>query len=706
MTYTPIADYSIIQTFYADSEIVGGSNDVSVTSLNLYFKKKPDAVTNASGKPAPGVVVALCEMINDSPDLSRCYSSSLIRRSYDEIFSFSDSSAATTFGFNIPVRLKTNAFYGIVIIFEDPGYELWVNKRGDKLVGTNSASSGSNMVKDGKLFLYNNSNIFNAISDTDLKFNLSVAKFSSNTITEVYTNKDYEFLTLSSLQGDFIGGEYVYKLVANSTGNVEFSSGSKIISGVGTDFTTIELGSTVVLYSNTTSGEVGVVSEVVNSTSMILASNVSSTNSSSKYMVSPVGSVYYKDRIQNKLFLTNSTANSTLKFNASDVIVGAESKANASIVSVDNFSVDALRVHADTIIPAASRVTTSTIIANYDGSTYVFNSNNTINLNLNTTETTHITNWDTHILSRSNEVGLTLYSNTDLVIDNKSMKVDVQADINLPNTALYSSPSIDRGKLDVYVTKYNISNTTAILDANSVSIDSEVDNSGSSLSRHISSKLTFANNKFAEDLKVFITAYRPPNTDIHVYARLHNSIDSDAFDDKSWTPLTYTENQAVYSSVTNRSDFIEYTLGLPAYSESANVIPGTFTSQLANNVIVATGSAPSSYVVANDLVKIYNPLISEDYAIAVVSSANSTSITLGSPISNNNVVGTGFKVDRLKYYNTAFNNVSNDNICRYYNSSLVEFDTFDTVQLKIVFTSDTTYIVPRVNYYQVIGVSA
>ena len=46
-----------------------------------------------------------------------------------------------------------------------------------------------------------------------------------------------------------------------------------------------------------------------------------------------------------------------------------------------------------------------------------------------------------------------------------------------------------------------------------------------------------ANNKFAEDLLVFLTAYRPANTDIKVFARIHNSDDPEAFDDKDWTML-------------------------------------------------------------------------------------------------------------------------------------------------------------------------
>jgi hypothetical protein len=54
----------------------------------------------------------------------------------------------------------------------------------------------------------------------------------------------------------------------------------------------------------------------------------------------------------------------------------------------------------------------------------------------------------------------------------------------------------------------------------------------------------------------------------------------------------------------------------------------------------------------------------------------------------------------------AFNNVNNTNIARYYNSTLAEFDAFDSMQVKIVMLADTTIKVPRIDQIQVLGVSA
>jgi len=208
-----------------------------------------------------------------------------------------------------------------------------------------------------------------------------------------------------------------------------------------------------------------------------------------------------------------------------------------------------------------------------------------------------------------------------------------------------------------------------------------------------------------------MTAYRPLNSDVKVYAKLHNSEDLEAFDDKVWTPLTYVgENSGKYSSSEDTNDFISYELGLQNYPEAANTLPGPFkTTYNANNLIATdpTRLNPSSYVVAGDVVRIYDPVFPDsNYIVVPVSSANSTQIVLATAITSNNVVGNSITVDKVKYATSAFNNPENDNISRYYNTTGAAFDTFNTMQIKIVFTGDFSHLAPKVDQIQVIGVSA
>lgn len=704
--YQNINQYSLIQTFFADPAISAGSTEITLTSIDLYFKKKPDLLRNTSGSTKPGVVVSICEVEADTPILSKGYFGSNVRKDYDEIIPYRDASVPTKFTFTNPLKLKTGKFYGIVVYYEDSGYDLWVNKQGDKLVGTGLKSAGSNNVKDGKLYLSTNANVFKPLSDSDLKFAVKVAKYVSNTATTTIVNNDYEFLRFNFGNGTFLNGEYIHTLASNASGNISITAGNNVIIGTGTSFNSFDVGTKIAVYGNTSHTQVYTIGGIVNATYMTTEETIAYTNTNSKFMVPVVAQVFHQDPLTNDLFLYNSTANSTNLLANSTVIIGSDSRANGTVNTIADFSVDHFKILGDLKIPASARVAVDVNMAQWNGSAYtVSNTVNDINRAKLGGGVNYVNNGDTRLISRSIEVVSNLFNNTNLLVNNKSLMMNVVMSTAQSNVNLFSSPVVENGKLDLYVARFNISNVYTTTDANSVIIDTEVAGNGKATSKHISTKLKFANNKFAEDLRVYMTAYRPANTNLRVYARLHNSADPDAFDDKSWTPLTYTENADNYSSSTNRDDFIEYTLGLPAYSESANVLPGTFTTQLSNTIIVASGVTPTTYLANNDMIKIYNPIIPENYIVAVAQSVNSTAIVLGDSISNNNLVGNGFKVDRLKYNNIAFNNVTTDNVVRYYNSSLVEFDTFDSVQIKIVFLSDTTYNVPRVDVIRTIGVS-
>ena len=718
-----IKDYAMVQTFYADPQAVNNSSEINITSVELFFKAKPDRTKNASGKANPGVTVTICQVSNDEPDLTKCIHGVSVRRSFDEIYSFSDASSPTTFSFLNPVKLPTGRFYGIVVIFEDPAFELWTNKQGDKLVNTNTPSSGSNIVKDGKLYLNNNSGVYKAISDTDLKFAVNVAKYVSNTVSGYFTNKDYEFFTTKSRVGGFLTGEYVYKRnVANSTsGKLYVTAGSNVIRGNGaTSFNTLTVGQPIVIYGNSTVSQVKFVLNISNSTYMTVSSPVPFTNGASDYKTtSVVGKVYYKDEITDRMYLVDSSANTTYKFAVNDGLIGVDSRATCNVKTIEAHSVDRVKIKGSVKSPAAGTITNffNTAYFNPVTSTYLYDANKAERIDLNNILVKNLNRYDGFILSRSLEVDNANLFDAFSNIDNapypnrKSLKIDTTLKVSASNTGLFYAPTIEKDNIDIYTLQNIISNTYTTVDANGVTIDTEVGGNGIAASRYIATKVTFANNRFAEDIRVYMTAYRPANTELKVYARVHNSADPEAFDDKAWTPLIYVENGTKFSSTENENDFIEFELGLPNYHESAanstwnGTLPGVYTTELSNNIIAATDD-PTTYVANNDLIKIYNPLIPEDYIVAIANTVSATNIVLGTAISNNNLVGTGFVVDRLKYKNVAFNNITNDNVARYYSSSLVEYDKFDSMQIKIVMLSDTTYKVPKVDQIQVIGVSA
>lgn len=737
MAYSTVNRFDYVQTFFADPDRVNGSSEMSVTSINLYIKTTPTVRADLVGSAArdPGISVTICDVENNQPVLTKCYSP-LIRIPASMVYTSTDASSPTIFKFPLPVKVPTGRKYGIVIVFEDT-FTLWYNRVGEKLVGTVLASAGSTNYSGGELFPAGTATSIPApIADADLTFDIKAGRYTANSVNQEFVNPDYEFLTVTGRSGEFYGGEWIYKETANATGNVAFTAGNNTIIGTGTNFSTLSVGDTIAIHCNSSLVEGFVVQSVTNSTLMTVTTAPPISNTQTKYKATVFGQLYAKDLILNTLFLRYSNANSTVKFEAADIIKGFDSASYATIASVDAFSVDRLKLKGSVSSPAAGSIRTNINLSQkLSNGSYVYTTSTGTDVVINDQLVHDVDVYDGYVLSRSLEVDNSdLYTNASSAgypalpnvydinpanrlqgtanVANKSLLVSANIAINQSSNGLYQAPSIAAATLDLYTFQNIISNTYTTTDANSVTIDSEVSPvHGLAAARHITRKVTFANNRFAEDVRVFMTAYRPAGTDVKVYTRVHNSADPEAFDDKAWTPLEYKVNGSRFSSTVDTNDFVEYELGLPQYSETANALPGTFTTENGNTIIVAQGVAPysnstSKYVDTGDVVKLYNPLIPQDYMIGVVAAANSSTITLGRAVSNSNVIGTGFKVDRLKYYNTAFNNITNDNVARYYSTSLVEYDKFDSMQIKIVMLSNTTYKAPKIDQVQVIGVSA
>ncbi len=772
--------YNAIQTFYADPESVNGAAEIMLTSVELFFKRKPGD-TNAIGTRRPGVVMSICEMTQDTPNLNAIIPRSTVRVPLENVYTLADASVPTVFAFNSPIPIKTGRFYGVVVKFEDPSYQLWVNKQGDRILGTNTPSGGSANVRDGRYYENSSDGQMKPLNDVDAKFKVNIAKFTANTITLEVVNRDYEFFSVTNRTAAFIGGEYVYQNVANGAGTLSIQSGNNQIVGTGTAFDVAQEGTFIVAMNGTGNVDVMEINAVVNTTFIETVQAPTFSNTASNYMLPPVGKMYQDDPLKRKVILDASSANSTNKFTVGGVITGEISQANVTIGSIDNYSIDQFVPKLFVNSPASGQVNVSYSIAYSNGTQYIMPALTNASLD----KINEIRTYDAVVRSRSNEVMDSYLHGTG----KKSALAKVTLTINQPNTALYTSPYIRGTDLDFNTIQNKVnSSSTGTLDG--VEIDTEVYRNGTADSKYISNKVTFANNRFAEDVRVYMTAYRPQGTDVKVYAKVHNSSDPDAFDDKSWTPLLTIENGARYSSSDNTNDLIEYSYSLPRNSEPSFELRNVFTTANGSQVVstattiahyfnantgingtnefitttttntfangdpvfysVETGNTAISaltigrcyyvvqanstgfklaetvggtpvnltatsisetghklaYVKTNDVIKLYNSLFPENSLVTSVATCNSSAIVLYDPIANNNVAGSGFKVQRLKYPGIAFAEPINDNISRYYNSTGAAYDKFNSMQIKVVMLSNSSYVVPKVDQIQVIGVSA
>lgn len=80
---------------------------------------------------------------------------------------------------------------------------------------------------------------------------------------------------------------------------------------------------------------------------------------------------------------------------------------------------------------------------------------------------------------------------------------------------------------------------------------------GNGLARYLTYPVTLAQGNDSGDLRVFFTAYRPPNTDIHVYYKILSREDTQVFDQGLWKKMTLVGGSTNKFSVT-RADLFEY----------------------------------------------------------------------------------------------------------------------------------------------------
>lgn len=695
--------FDYIQSFRINPDIVAKASDIMLTSIEIFFKGKPRTNTSSSGLASPGFSAWICEVVNDVPYPERIVKNSVLSIAYDRVNTSSTASSATVLGFTDPVVLKSGSFYGIVIKYDDPAFDIWVNKQGDKLVGTNTPSAGAQGRVDGSLYKSTNTGNYITYSDRDLKFKVNVAKFTSTTKTFSLVNKDYEFFTIdTTYTSTFQGGETVYQQTANATGTVTMSVDTvkgPTITGVGTTFTSYNIGDTIVVANSSGNSDSVKIKTIANTTSMIV-DRVPNVTGTSNFKVPPVAKVYYTDYTKKSIILVDSTANATNKFAVGNRFIGLRSGATANIASIDRWSVDHFKPTFLISNPSTSQFTLNYAMANSANQLGA-----ATNLNL---LTFNDASYDGFILSRSTEVDTALSSNL-FGTNRKSAVANLNIVVNVDANNVFTVPYINTGQLDFFFYQNDINQT--ITESRVVTTgfpavadyDTEINKNGLGKSKYISKKIAFAADKYAEDIVVYLQGYRPAGSEIKVYAKIHNTADKETFDDKVWTPLQLKNNTDKFSSA-DPNDMYEYTYGFSQYPDIDYGLIGSFTTGASSNTITTT-TDQSAIVTTGDLIRVYDPLFPDNHEVYPISSANSTAIVLFKPIDNISLVSKDVYVDKLKYRNVAWNNIANDNTVRYVSSSLVEFDRYTSMQIKVVLLSSSTYVIPKVEQIQVIGAS-
>lgn len=718
---------SFIQTFFIDPNAAQFSKTVDLTDISLYFRNKPERKNNTSGITDPSVVIAIIDVEDQKPIITRQYKSSIVKRHWSEISASSDASVAAVFAFQSSVRLEVGRTYGIAVSFDDPDYALWEVRAGDLLVGTNDISSGSGKSHRGNLYELTNAaqkidnanfdTVYSEKASTDLKFDIHVAEYNLEQIIDIdFVNNNYEFLIIDTPVG-FHGGEQVYQVTANSNGTITTVGGSTKLVGNGTVFTDLVINEKLVLIdsANAEQTEVVTIAAIRNNTEIELQSPAMFSRVAGNYQRAVIATVEYLDVFNRRLFLSDSNAGlgaSTLpkkQFKVDEPIVGIESNLTAEVKYIDGLPMSVFSTNIDLDLPSTFSVESQYNLAKKDNGGFLLDNSD---LELNLLSPNYNTKYDSFVLSKSLEVDSannlfnsgqrTLSSGDDVTIP-KSLQYRLSFKNETPRTKSFESPELEIVSGTSATSLWLINNDT----------ENEHTNDGEAVTKYISKKLAFKEGNSAEDIRVICNAYRPTGTDFKVYAKILNEADPDAFDDKLWTELEIVSGQGQFGDPEDLFDFREYEFGFPSSIPTLRTTAGVVSATVGNTTISGSGTlfdtAGDNKIEAGEIIKIYDPLFPQNYEIfSVASVTNNTTLVLTEPVTNTNI-GTGdsgLKVDKLFPQNVAFNNTNNFNIVRYFDSRGAHYDTYTTVAIKIVLLANDPFIVPRVDDYRVIGVSA
>ena len=445
------------------------------------------------------------------------------------------------------------------------------------------------------------------------------------------------------------------------------STSNTIVTGTGTAFNTEYAAGDFLTFSNTTAQDTVEIDSVTNSTQIILKGYPLISNTTGIAVTNtPTGIVYFYDSANKDLHIEDSTASSSsFKFAAAASIVGAESGANATIVSVDDKAVSYLEPVLYKTNPSSTDVELY-IHANTA-------SGDTGNTQIRTNDRFHMKE-KAVIKSKSND--LTGNFKTYFKMSTNSARI---------------SPMIDSQTLGFNIYENQINNDAT---------NEHLTGQGNATCSYVSKTVTLDDGLDAEDLRVYVTAFKPgkDNCNIKVYGKLLNEEDNNTFYDTHWTELDLIGPDH-FSNDDNRLDYREYQYQIPK-------TPATVFVEKAKtfgNTTITTASNKASTLTAGTLVKVTNGDSDTDYQIATVKSASTTTIVLDEAIQFANNVGAD--VSTVTLPQTAFKDPQNDTVATYFNSTGSKFSTYKVFAVKIVLLSDSTATTPAIKDFRAIALS-
>lgn len=477
-----------------------------ITKIGLFFRK--------AGQLSE-LKLFLMEMNNNQPDPTKIVPGSLVFLSASEVNISEDSETETLFTFDQPVFLNSTKRYAFALQTPSSEYTIWGAGAGDKDIST-SKLLGSNPVLE-KVYYREINGSYSILENDDIKFKLYRAKFVTNTQSQAtlrIKNKfDYlqttPIVTKQSLSVPLSTTDKVYR---------SDSSGSWIDVGELEDRYKVKLDS----YD----GERYIYK--------VKRNNAGETNFSDNERFKAVKEGFISTPYQSST-VAGVPVYTTIFTKVETFIV------DAKIEDIVDLKYHSIIPRFDIDAKTGSSTTFKVRGTKYNGSSYVKDSPGSALL-LSTEFEKSFSDSARWIPSFSNW-------NLDLLSEPES-PLDVIVTLNTIND--YCAPII------------KLNNSRALLVTNIINSDGDILNTelttaGTASSKYVSKVITLAEGMDAEDLNVYVSAYKPPRTNVRVFARLQNAEDNHkAFSDLNWIEMEQVTPATVFSNATNPRNYIEY----------------------------------------------------------------------------------------------------------------------------------------------------
>lgn len=680
------------------------SQGIFVTSIDLWFGKKSDTLP---------ITLQVREMENGypSPVIVPFGSKTLSASEITVNVSSAQESNKTTFTFDSPIFLRNRQDYCFTLIpgGNNPDYAVWVGELGGTDVDTNELIHKPASM--GVMFVSSNDKTWTAIQKEDVKFRLNKAKFVERTTGTYYIeNEDIEFLTVDSfgngknnqgfIAGETVRAESVLRIAnTDSVTDLGIAVGSIVQNKPAKD-----VGSNTQIYAN------GVVRAIINTSETMTCANGdtvdiitlkidgygdfsnSTTNDVHQVFVGSTlvgntveffantntSTLEFVDVPYGKMDLKVVTADSTKPIASGTYLRGQDSGAVCKIVSLDNVTVN-------TLIPKIPHLTYANTSALFE--VRPADSGNSPDA------TYRAVDIDEENDLRDETKSVFGYTNQG----SNAKSLMIKGTFSTQDTNV--SPVIDKSRFSAICIENIVNNNST----------GEYRDRGNAEVRYMTKPVVLGDGNEAEDIKVFLTAYKPSGTDIKVYAKVLSDTDGQDFDDKDWSPLVQITSANTFSDSVDTTDFREFEFGFGSTNfENTGFL--TLTNVNGNTSLLSVGNyvgnvgehTPSGGTFANASI---TEIISDDESgtihMKITGIASNTYADFVSLAANNDGVGLdgGIQATALSFIaNThAHLNSANSSVVTYVTQTGERHHQFKTFAVKIVLTSTSSHIVPIVN---------